>query len=366
MPSEIKKHISIPVIAVNNIKEPSVAESLLEEGVCDFIGLGRALLADPEWVNKAKEGKENEIRSCIGCLYCFENLGKGKHIACTVNARLGRENEYKEFKKDGNKQVVAVVGAGPSGMEAARVLAERDYKVVLFEKGDKLGGTLNVADKPLLKEKITKCTTNMGNELNRDNIEIRYNTQNALEEVKAINPVGVFVASGAAPIVPNSIKGINLEKVVKAEDVLTGAVKLSGKVAVIGSGMTGCETAEFLADKGCSVALVEMAAQVGPGIYPPVLMDLFDRFNKHNPEILVKHKLTEVTDTGVKLLNAETDETISKDFDYVVLALGVTPNEEFVSEFENAFGNVRVLGDASKAGRIVDAIADEFGKAFIF
>jgi len=206
----------------------------------------------------------------------------------------------------------------------------------------------------------------MGNELNRDNIEIRYNTKNTLEEVKSLNPVGVFIASGASPVVPNSINGINRDKVALAEDVLTGAVKVSGKVAVIGSGMTGCETAEFLADEGCSVSLVEMAPQVGPGIYPPVLMDLFDRFNKHKPEILVKHKLTEVTDAGVKLLNTETEEIISKDLDYVVLALGVAPNEEFVSAFEKAFENVRVLGDASKSGRIVDALADGFGKAFVF
>lgn len=363
---EIKKHISIPVIAVNNIKEPSVAESLLEEGVCDFIGLGRAFLADPEWVNKTKEGRENEIRSCIGCLYCFETLGKGKHITCTVNARLGRENEYKEFKKDGNKQVVAVVGGGPSGMEAARVLSERSYTVVLFEKNDTLGGTLNIADKPLLKEKITKLASNMANQLKSDNIEIRFNTKNVLEEVKLLNPVGVFIASGASPIVPNSIKGIHQSNVIKAEDVLTGAVKLSGKVAVIGSGMTGCETAEFLSHEGCSVSLIEMAPQVGPGIYAPVLLDLFDRFNKYSPEILIKHKLIEVTETGIKLLNTETEETLCKDVDYVVVALGVVPDETIVTEFEEVFDNVRVLGDASKSGRIVDAIADGFGKSFVF
>lgn len=363
---EIKKHVNIPVIAVNNIKEPSVAENLLNEDVCDFIGLGRSLLADPEWVNKAKNGKEDTIRSCIGCLYCFETLGKGKHIACTVNARLGRENEYSEFKKDGNNQVIAVVGGGPSGMEAARVLAERDFKVVLFEKKDRLGGTLNIADKPLLKEKITKFTNNMVNELKQDNIEIRYNTKNVLEEVKALNPISVFIASGASPIVPNSIEGIHNENVVKAEDVLVEAVKLKGKVAVIGSGMTGCETAEFLAHQGCSVSLIEMAPQVGLGIYPPVLSDLFERFNKYNPEVLVNHKLTKVTEKGIELLNTESNTTVSKDVDYVVLALGVSPNEEFVSEFEKEFDNVRVLGDASKGGRIVDAIADGFGKAFVY
>lgn len=362
----IKEQVSIPVIAVNNIKEPSVAESLLEENICDFIGLGRSLLADPEWVNKALTGHAEEIRKCIGCLYCFEGLGQGKHIACSVNARLGREREFDGFKKDGEQKVVAVVGGGPSGMEAARVLSERDYKVVLFEQKEKLGGTLNIADKPLLKEKITRFTDSMVAELKRNHVDIRLGIENVLHEVKKLNPVGVFLASGASPIVPRSIPGITKSNVVKAEDILNGVVKISGHAAVIGSGMTGCETAEFLADAGCKVTLVEMQSQIGPGIYPPALMDLMGRFLTYNPEILTNHRLDEVTETGIRLTETTSNTSFEKPVDYIVLALGVAPNKSITDDFESTFENVHVIGDASKAGKILHAIADGFGQAYVF
>ena len=362
----VKEQVSIPVIAVNNIKEPAIAESLLEENVCDFIGLGRSLLADSDWVNKALSGHEEEIRKCIGCLYCFEGLGQGKHIACSVNARLGREREYDDYKKDGNQQIVAVVGGGPSGMEAARVLAERDYKVVLFEQKEQLGGTLNIADKPLLKEKITRFTDSMVAQLHQKNVDIRCGVENALEEIKVLDPVGVFLAFGASPIVPRSIPGITKANVIKAEDILTGEVKVSGNVAVIGSGMTGCETAEFLAEVGCKVTLVEMQSQIGPGIYPPVLMDLMQRFQAYVPEILVNHRLEEVTETGIRLTETTSNTSVEKPVDYIVLALGVAPNGAIVDAFEAAFDNVHVIGDASKAGKILHAIADGFGQAYVF
>ncbi|MGB4659573.1 MAG: NAD(P)/FAD-dependent oxidoreductase [Mobilitalea sp.] len=362
----VKEQVSIPVIAVNNIKEPAFAESLLEENVCDFIGLGRALLADPDWVNKALSSQEEEIRKCIGCLYCFEGLGQGKHIACTVNARLGREREFDTYNKNGNQQVVAVVGGGPSGMEAARVLAERDFKVVLLEQKEQLGGTLNIADKPLLKEKITRFTDSMIAQLHQKNVEIRCGVENAIEEIKTLNPVGVFLAFGASPIIPRNLPGITKSNVLKAEDILTGEAKVKGRVAVIGSGMTGCETAEYLAEAGCNVTLVEMQPQLGTGIYPPVLMDLMGRFQTYAPEILVNHRLEEITETGIRLTETTSNTSIEKSVDYIVLALGFSPNKEITDTYESTFTNVHTIGDAAKAGKILHAVADGFGQAYVF
>lgn len=137
----IRKDVKIPVIATNNIKEPEVAEALLEEGVCDFVAIGRASLADPEWSKKAKENRSDEINKCIGCLYCFNRLQGGDHISCAVNPRCGREVEYSDLKKDGNGRTVAVIGGGAAGMTAALTLKERGFTPILFEKDSRLGGT---------------------------------------------------------------------------------------------------------------------------------------------------------------------------------------------------------------------------------
>ena len=131
--------MKIPVIAANNIKDPDVAEELLETDVCDYVAIGRANLADPEWVKKTKEGRADEINKCIGCLYCFGSLSEGGHIKCAVNPRCGREVEYANVVKNGNGRKVAIIGGGPGGMQAALTLSERGFAPVLFEKEDHLG-----------------------------------------------------------------------------------------------------------------------------------------------------------------------------------------------------------------------------------
>ncbi len=362
----IRKNVKIPVIAVNNIKQPCVAEELLEEGVCDFVAIGRGQLADENWGMKAKTGREDEIRSCIGCLHCFKTLNTGRHISCAVNPRLGRELEYKDYEKNGAGRTVAVIGGGPGGMQAALTLADRAFKVVLFEKAGELGGTLNVADKPLRKEKITLLKNGMETQVKKhENIEVRLNTEATVAMVKELNPAGVFVACGATPMIP-PIPGIDSKKVVTAEDVLSGRAAVEGKVAVIGSGLTGCETAEKMAEEGHPVALVEMAKTIGAGIYPSILMDIMGRLQAHQPQILPGHKMAAVTEKGVLTINVATGEKVEIEADTIILALGVTPRRSLVEEFEAAFEEVRVIGDAARGGRIVEAVEDGFGKAFVF
>ena len=183
--------------------------------------------------------------------------------------------------------------------------------------------------------------------------------------VKELNPAGVFVACGATPIIP-PIPGIDSKKVVTAEDVLSGRAATEGKVAVIGSGLTGCETAEKMAEEGHPVALVEMAKTIGAGIYPSILMDIMGRLQAHQPQILPGHKMAAVTEKGVLTINVATGEKVEIEADTIILALGVTPRRSLVEEFEAAFKEVRVIGDAARGGRIVEAVEDGFGKAFVF
>ncbi|QGU95987.1 NAD(P)-binding protein [Clostridium bovifaecis] len=363
----IKENVKIPVIAVNNIKHPGVAESLLEEGVTDFIGIGRGHLADPEWGNKAKYGNEDLLRKCIGCLYCFRVANTGRALECTVNPRLGRETIYGDDKlvKDGDGRTVAVIGGGPGGMHAAYVLAKRGFKPVIFEKSSALGGTMNVANKPPHKELIGELIETQVAELNKANVEVRLNSEATVDMVKALNPYGIIIAAGGTPIVP-SIPGVNNENVYKAEDILLGKVKLTGKnVAVIGGGVTGLETAEALAGDN-KITVIEMMNAVGTTLYPSVRSLLLKRLNDSGVEILTGHSLASIGEKEITLSVTETAFEEARKADAVVLALGTRPRKELVERFENAFDKVTVVGDCNKPGEIANAMREANDKAFVF
>lgn len=361
----VKKAVKIPVIAANNIKDPEVAEALLEDNVCDFIAIGRASLADPEWTKKTMEGRSDEINKCIGCLYCFSALSDGGHIKCAVNPRCGREVEYSTLEKNGEGRKVAIVGGGPAGMTAALTLKKRGFEPVIFEKSDVLGGQLNIADKPILKDKLGAYKDSMIARINKSGIEVKLGTAATVEAVKAIDPAGVFIATGGTPIVP-PIPGLDQDNVMTAEDVLLGRKTPTGTVAVIGGGMTGMETAETLAAKGHKVTLIEMTKEIGRGLYRSVLADFMLRFKKSDPTILTYTRLMGVNGTTVSLLNTMTSQACAIEADTIVLALGTKPDRQLTEEFEKAFGDVVVLGDANRPARIVEATFDGLGRASTF
>lgn len=365
-----KEALNIPVIATNTIKSPDFAEQLLKEGVCDFVAMGRSQLADPEFMNKAKAGKADQIRRCIGCLYCRERiLGAGLPIRCSVNARTAREIEFpaSELRKDGAGRSVAVIGAGPAGMEAARVLALRGYKPVIFDRADKPGGTLNIADKPPLKDKITNMVAGMKAELDAMDVYWRLGEEATVENVKKLDPAGVIVACGAQPVIP-PVPGADAASVVTAEDVITGKAKAAGKVVIIGSGLTGLETAEMLLADGSTaadVSIVEMLPQIGPGIFGAILNDELSRIKPYEPGLYPGHVLVSIQDGSVTVKELATDKQFDIEADIVIMAAGIRPRVDVVESFRDAFDKVLVAGDARKGGRIATAVREGFEAGWI-
>ena len=362
----IKAAVNIPVIAVCNIKHPSFAEEMLEAGDADFIGIARGHLADPEWGNKAQAGEDRLIRKCLGCMECFRILNDGLPLGCTLNPVLGREFEWGDEKlvRNGEGRTVAVIGAGPAGMQAALTLAKRGFKPVIFEASDKAGGTVNLAAVPPNKGMLSEFIETQAAELEQYGVEIRYQTRATPELIKETGAVGVFLAAGGNTIVPD-LPGI--ENAVTAENVLAGKAEVKGeKIAVIGGGVTGLETAEYLSGNH-RVVVVEMLDKIGGNLYPSVVMHLAQEIMKAGGMIAKGKRLQEIGDGEITVCDVKTNETTQIPADTVVLAMGVRPNRPLAEELRRIYGNNLVLiGDSLKGGQIYDALHSAHDRAFVF
>ena len=357
MAAAVKEAVSIPVIAANLIRSPEQAEAQLQEGTQDMISLGRPYIADPHWANKAKEERAEDIKRCVCCLYCIEsmqnNAYSGDHGYCAVNPFVGEE-DYK-LPNDGNDRKVMVIGAGPAGLTAAELMAKRGFKVTVYEKETVAGGQVYLGAKPPHKEKLNWCIEDLVTACTKLGVEIKYSAPVTKELVEAEKPYAVICATGANAIKPRAIEGTDKDFVYTTTEILNGSVQLKNKkVAVIGSGMTGLETAEMLTTTDNKVIVVEMADEVAPGVWMQHPNDVLPRLNEKGTMLYLSKKLLAIREGEIIVEDTKTKRTSKLDADAVVLALGARP-ENSLYESIKTLPNVYAIGDAGKVGRIADA-----------
>ena len=282
--SAVKKEVKIPVIAVGSILKPEFAEEILKTGKADFIALGRPLLADPNWANKAKVGKPEEIRSCILCNeFCIGRLFQYKTVSCVVNATCGREH-YFHLSKTENPRRITVIGGGPAGMEAARVAAARGHKVTLLEKEKVLGGQLVPATKPVFKQGLAYYLEYLRHQMEVMNVDVRLNVEANTATVKYTRPEVVILATGAVPYIPN-IPGLDDSRVRTANQVLIEGLPETGKVVIVGGGLVGCETALHLSSQGNKVIVLEALDDVAQDMNAISRITLLEELEKAGVEL---------------------------------------------------------------------------------
>ena len=359
--AEVKKVVDIPVLAANLIRSPEQAEQQLEDGIQDFVSLGRPLLADPHWVNKVEQGRENTVKRCICCLYCFESMENNAyrytHGNCSVNPFMGRDNV--KLKQNGNGRKVVVVGSGVAGLTAAELFSKRGFDVTVLEKSQTYGGQINLADKPPHKEKLHWCVDDLYTNAVQNGVKFEFDTLATPEILDALSPEVVINATGANAVFP---KPFQKENVCTVTDILNGNVVLNDKkVAVIGSGMTGLETSELLCEQGNKVSIIEMADEIAPGAYFQQLDDALPKLKAAGTQFFASSKLTEIQSDCVVVENTKTGEKKNIAADFVVLSLGCRPDNSLLDEIKDGKSyKVINIGDSVKIGRIANATQAAF------
>lgn len=351
---QVKQAVSIPVATVGRIVTAKNAEALIETGKVDIVGLGRPLLCDPDFVKKLKEDRDDEIRLCLSCNKgCTDNIQNRKFLSCVLNAENGYEYQRVITPAEKKKQVV-IVGGGPAGLEAARVAKLKGHEVVLFEKETKLGGQLNIASVPPRKWEMARAANYLTHMVKKLGVELRLGQEVCAKCVLAEKPDAVIVAVGASSALP-PIPGHDMAHVLDAWKILSQEEICSGSVTVIGGGLVGCETAEFLAEKGCKVTIVEMLDEIAKQESATVKPVLMNSFKKHGVTLMPKTTVKEITASSVECVCEEQAVSISSDF--VVLAVGAKPNAfDTAALCENGI-EVQVVGDCNeKASDINHAV----------
>lgn len=353
----IKEVVSCPVIAVGVIRHPEVAERILAEGSADFVAVGRGLIADPDWVKKVANGREEEINHCISCnVGCIGELFANGKVHCAVNPWAGREFFLPEAAKAPERKRVVVAGGGPGGMMAALVAAQRGHEVHLFEKEKVLGGQLRFASSAPHKDKLLWFVEYLEGALKRAGVFLHLGEEATPEVILALSPQAVIVATGGVPVVPE-FSALDPSFASTAWDVLRGRIVLEGKdVAVVGGGVVGCETALFLAERGNRVTILEMLPHLAEDAEVITRIELLKALNAANVRIMTGTRCMDVEEKRVIYLCDADPKTSELHPDYIVFALGTKPCQELFEALSGRVPELFLIGDAREPRKIYHAV----------
>lgn len=345
---QVKEKVSIPVSCVGRIVTPQAAEAVVAGGMADIVGLGRSLLADPDFVKKCKEGKPHCVRCCIMCNKgCTDSIQNRSFISCVLNAENGHEYKRVITKAETSKKV-AVIGAGLAGLEAARVSALRGHTVTIYDKAFSIGGQIGIASVPPRKEEMQRIIRYYEAALSELSIIFKMGCEPSVSELNTYD--AVIAATGAKNFIP-PIPGADKAHVVSAWDILDKKAIAFGKVAVIGGGLVGAETAEYLAHQGAEVTIIEMldaiAKEEGTTVLPSMMAD----FDAYHVTLCPNTKVDSIEAGAVhctkttKNGEAETTEAVSIPADFVVMAVGT---KKVLPELSGVNVPVHYVGDCAE------------------
>lgn len=381
MAGEIKKQVDVPVIASHRINDPETARRLIALGYCDAVAVGRALIADPEFPHKARDGREEAIVHCVACGQgCFDNIFKMKPVECLCNPQAGYEKTRCPRKAASTKGVM-VVGGGAAGMSAAMAAAKNGHRVHLYEKNMKLGGQLHLAGAAPGREEFLVFAEDMSRQMAASGVEIVMNMAVDRELLMQRKPDELILATGGQPITP-PIPGADLDHVVQAWDILSGKRQAGRKIAVIGGGAVGVETALMLAEEGTlsgeelkfllvnqaeapenlyrlategrrEIVLIDMLDRLGENFGKSTRWGMLQDVQRYGIQARLGARVQEITPSGVRL---EVDkESLDIDADTVVLAVGTQSENRLVAEAEALGIPYKVVGDALKPATVFEA-----------